>query len=456
MALFRDDFVWGAAAAAYQVEGAWDQDGKGPSVWDALCERPGAIRHGDTGKVACDHYHRYQEDVDLMAKMGLQAYRFSISWPRVMPEGTGPINEKGLDFYDRLVDALLEKGVAPYATLFHWDYPLALHAKGGWMNPDAPQWFGDYTAAVAERLGDRVRHWMTHNEPSVFLCLGHQEGVHAPGIQLGWTELFSAFKGVLKSHGTSVMALRAHCAKSPSIGLAPVGETHIPHTESPADIEAARSMGEKMPTPTGWHRSLYLDPMIKGVWPEELDRAFAFTRQTITEEELKVICQPVDFIGLNYYRTGRVKAGDDGKPEVLPTGPGFPHTSFEWDVTPEGMYWLCRFHWDAYGLPLLITENGLANIDWVDLDGRVRDPQRVDFTRRHLLQLSRAHQEGIDILGYLHWSLMDNFEWAEGYHQRFGLVHIDYETQKRTMKDSAAWYRKVIETNGESLLQPLP
>lgn len=452
---FGKDFIWGAATASYQVEGAWDADGKGPSVWDALCERPGAIYHGDTGKVACDQYHRYEEDADLMAQMGLQAYRFSISWPRVMPEGIGKVNEKGLDYYDRLTDALLAKGVQPYATLFHWDYPMELYLKGGWMNPDAHEWFGDYTRVVVEKLSDRIKGWMTLNEPQVYLTLGHVIGEHAPGVKLGWPEFMSALKGTMKSHGRAVQAIRAYSKQPAWVGMAPVGECGIPATESPEDIAAARLRGTLMDSPTGWHRDMYLDPMLKGVWPEHLEKVWAFTGVTMTEEDLKIMNQPIDWLGMNFYHAVTVKAGPDGNPVPVDTKVGAPRTAFNWPVTPEGIYWLCRFHYEQYGLPMVITENGLSSMDWVDLDGRVRDTGRIDFTRRYLLQLERGLAEGLPIKGYFHWSLMDNFEWAEGYKQRFGMIHVDFETLERTIKDSGHWYRKVIESQGAALHEPL-
>jgi beta-glucosidase len=455
MSTFPDGFVWGAATASYQVEGAWQEDGKGPSVWDALCERPGAVFSGHTGKVACDQYHRYEEDADLMRQIGLQAYRFSISWPRVLPEGIGQVNEKGLDYYDRLVDALLVKGVAPYATLFHWDYPLALYLKGGWMNPDAHHWFAEYTQVVADRLSDRVSHWMTLNEPSVFLYMGHITGEHAPGVNLGWPEFMSALKGTLKSHGMAVQALRAHAKKPLQIGVAPVGDAGIPATDSPEDVAAAKLKGTTMDYLTGWHRDLYLHPMLKGEWPEEVERTFAVTGQTLSAEDLRIIHQPLDFLGLNFYHAPTVKADERGRPVVLGQEPGHPRTAFHWDVTPEGIYWLVRFHHEIYGLPILITENGLSCTDWVDLDGKVRDPNRIDYTRRYLLSLRRAAEEGIPLIGYLHWSLMDNFEWAEGYRQRFGMIHVDYQTLKRTVKESGWWYRDVIRSHGAHLDSPL-
>ncbi|MCG9894434.1 MAG: family 1 glycosylhydrolase, partial [Fimbriimonadaceae bacterium] len=264
MTQFPDGFVWGSATASYQVEGAWNADGKGPSVWDMLTRRPGAVYGGNTGDTACNQYELYRDDAALMQKLGLQAYRFSISWPRVMPTGRGAVNEKGLDYYDRLVDALLEHGVQPYATLFHWDYPRDLYLEGGWMHPDADRFFADYAALVGERLSDRVRNWMTFNEPQVFLGMGHVTGEHAPGIKLGWGEFMSGLRGICRSHGRAVDALRAVGKQDLWIGMAPVGEIGIPATELPEDIAAARRWGSDLPAPTHWHRDIYLMPMLKG------------------------------------------------------------------------------------------------------------------------------------------------------------------------------------------------
>ncbi len=444
---FPEGFVWGAAAASYQVEGAWDADGKGLSVWDMLCRRPGAVFAGDTGDRACGHYELYAEDAKLMAELGLHAYRFSISWPRVMPDGRGPVNEKGLDFYDRLVDALLENNVRPFATLFHWDFPWALHQQGGWQNPETPELFAAYTEAVARKLGDRVKDWMTLNEPSVFISLGHERGEHAPGLRLPREEVLQVWKGVMLSHGASVRALRAN-VENAWIGSAPVADAAIPASDSPEDIAAAFACGRQMKDWTFWHRALYLDPMLKGTLPDDI-RAHMEARQVfVTDEELAAIHAPSDWLGLNYYSHQIVEADGEGGFRHVPLQAGHARTSFNWPVTEEGLYWTLRVHHDEYGLPIIVTENGLANNDWVALDGAVHDPQRIDYIARHIGQMDRALADGVDLRGYLHWSIMDNFEWAEGYSKRFGLVHVDYQTLKRTPKDSAHWYAEVIRANG--------
>ncbi|MBZ0214139.1 MAG: beta-glucosidase [Nitrospirae bacterium] len=448
---FPPNFLWGAATASFQIEGAVATDGKGPSVWDMLCQRPGAVFEGHTGDPACDHYHRMTDDVAMMAELGLQAYRFSISWPRVLPEGVGRVNARGLEFYDRLVDTLLAKGIAPYPTLFHWDYPLALYARGGWLHEDSPEWFAEYTQVMVDKLSDRVSNWMTQNEPQCFVGLGHSVGVHAPGLKLPWPEYLTVLKNSLLAHGKSVQVIRASAKTKPSVSFAPVGHGSIPASDSPEDIAAARAHDDNIKVPGVWYRSLHLDPAILGVWPEDADRVFGAYGMTMSDSDLKTICQPLDWLGLNFYSAPTVKAGPDGQPVVVKYPAGHPQNAMGWPITPEGIYWMVKFHYERYGLPIVITENGMANLDAVDEDGGVHDPQRIAYTRNYLKQLHRAIQDGIDVRGYFHWSLMDNFEWAEGYSKRFGLVHVDYATQKRTPKDSAYWYREVIRSNGEAL-----
>ena len=448
---FRPDFVWGAVTAAYQIEGAAREDGKGLSVWDMMCRQPGKTWLGQTGDIACDHYHRADEDVALMRDLGLQAYRFSISWPRVLPEGTGAVNARGLDFYDRLVDRLLANHVQPWVTLFHWDFPLALFHRGGWMNPSSPQWFADYTRVVVDRLSDRVRHWMTLNEPQCFIWFGHSTGMHAPGLRYDFPEVVQAGHHALLAHGRSVQVIRAHAKKTPLVGWAPATITYFPATESEADIAAARQLTFAHHERSLWSNSWWADPIVTGRYPEDALRLFGEAAPKATAEEMATIRQPIDFLGANIYTGSQVRAGPDGTPEILANPTGHPHTHFVWPVTPETIYWGTRFVFERYRLPIVITENGLSCHDWVSLDGRVHDPQRIDFLTRYLRQLRRAAAEGVDVRGYFHWSLMDNFEWAEGYKQRFGLVHVDYATQRRTPKDSAAWFRDVIRTNGANL-----
>ncbi|MCX6030616.1 MAG: GH1 family beta-glucosidase [Chloroflexi bacterium] len=451
---FPKGFIWGAASASYQVEGAAFEDGKGLSVWDMFCRKEGAIWNGQSGEVACDHYHRYREDVALMKELGLQAYRLSISWPRVLPHGTGAVNPKGLDFYDRLVDELLAAGIEPWVTLFHWDHPYDLYCRGGWLNPYSSDWFADYTAVVADALSDRVTHWMTHNEPACFIGLGLQDGRHAPGDKLGFGQVLWATHNALLGHGKAVQTLRARARRPLQIGLAYNGPVVVPASDRPADVEAARlAMFTILPTGRHmWNNSWWLDPIFFGRYPADGWQAFGADVPPVKDGDLKTINQPLDFLGVNiYYQDPTIRAGADGRPEPVPFPVGTAQTAFKWNVTPDALYWGPRFLYERYKAPMVITENGLSCMDWVALDGHVHDPQRIDFTQRYLLAYERAGQDGVDIRGYFHWSILDNFEWSEGYKERFGLVYVNYPTQQRIPKDSAYWYKQVIATNGARL-----
>lgn len=448
---FRSDFVWGAGTSAYQVEGAAREQGRGDSVWDEFCRTPGKVHQGHTGDVACDHVHRYEEDVALMRRIGLRAYRFSVSWPRVMPEGTGRVNEAGLGFYDRLVDALLAAGIDPWVTLFHWDYPLTLLHRGGWLNRDSAAWMADYAAVVVDRLSDRVTKWITINEPQIFIGIGHRDGANAPGLRLPPRDWLLAGHHALLAHGRAAQVIRARAKKLPTVGWAPIGRVRIPATPAPADVEAARLATGSVLAPDQWNNTWFGDPVVLGRYPEDGLRLFGADAPTPAPGDLETIRQPLDFYGINVYDAEVYRAGAGGRPELVPHPPGHPRTAFNWPIVPDALYWGARFLHERYKLPIVVTENGLSNTDWVDLDGKVRDPQRIDYTRRYLLGLRRAASEGVDVRGYFHWSLLDNFEWAEGYNQRFGLVHVDFATQARTLKESAGWYRGVIESNGAAL-----
>ena len=445
---FPKNFVWGAAAASYQVEGAAREDGKGLSVWDMLCRQPGKIWEGNTGDVACDHYHRFREDARIMGGIGLQAYRFSISWPRVMPNGTGAVNAKGLDFYDRLVDALLANKVQPWATLFHWDYPYELFCRGGWLNRDSADWFADYAGVIVDRLGDRVRHWMTQNEPQCYIGAGHFSGEHAPGLKMGAAEIVRMIHHSLLAHGKAVQVIRARAKAKPLIGAAPVGIVKIPASASRADIAAARKAMFSVNNDISWNNAWYIDPMILGRYPQDGLKQFgALLADVLRPGDMKIIAQPLDFFGCNIYNGQPVRAARAGcRPVENEIGPAL--TTMTWKVTPESLYWGPRFFYERYKLPVVITENGMANCDWVHADGKVHDPQRIDFLRRYLRELGRAIKDRIPVLGYMQWSIMDNFEWSLGFKQRFGLVYVDYSTGKRTLKDSALWYKQVIASNG--------
>jgi beta-glucosidase len=452
---FPHSFTWGAATSAYQIEGGATQGGRGRSVWDSFCRTPGAVHLDQNGDTACDHYNRWRDDVDLMSGMGLRAYRFSISWARVFPEGTGALNAPGLDFYDRLVDGLLAANIRPFATLFHWDYPEALYLRGGWLNRDSVGWFADYAATVVDRLSDRVRDWMTLNEPQCFLKFGHGDGRNAPGLRLPLPEQLLAGHHVLMAHGAGVRAIRAHARSESSVGWAPVAIVKMPATvaESAAEVEAARRAMFSVTKPDLWNNTWFADPIVLGRYPEDGLALYGSAAPAIRAGDMELIQQPLDFFGVNIYEGERVR--QDASGAILPVSrvPGHPTTAFGWPVEPDSLYWGPRFIHERYRLPVYVTENGYSGTDWVSLDGKVHDPQRIDFTRRYLMALRRAIEDGADVRGYFHWSLLDNFEWSEGYKQRFGLVHVDFGTLERTPKDSAEWYAQVIRTNGAGLAQ---
>lgn len=447
---FPEGFVWGAAAAAYQIEGASSEDGKGPSIWDQFSNRPDATWNGQTGDVACDHYHRYREDVALMREIGLRAYRLSLSWARILPQGIGELSPKGLDFYERLIDELCGAGIEPWVTLFHWDYPLSLYHRGGWLNRDSAEWFAEYAGVVARRLSDRVRCFITLNEPQVFIGAGHQEGRHAPGDRLAFSEVLRAGHHALLAHGRATQALRAESRQPVRVGVAPVGLTKLPATGSLEDTEAARRATFSVGARTAWSNTWWMDPVFLGRYPEDGLTLFGADAPRVGAKDFEIIRQPLDFFGVNVYEGQHVRAGTEG-PEIAPRPVGFPITAFDWGVTPEAAYWAARFFWERYRLPIVVTENGISCRDWPARDGKVHDPARIDFMHRYLLELRRAIGEGVPVEGYFHWSFIDNFEWAHGYKHRFGLVYCDYPSQRRIMKDSAAWYARVIETNGAML-----
>ncbi len=449
---FPKNFTWGVAAASYQIEGGWNADGKGLSVWDMFCRLENRVWESNTGDTACDHYHRWCEDLRLMRDLGVQAYRLSLSWNRLIPDGAGKVNPKGIAFYDRLFDEMLKLGIEPWVTLFHWDYPYELYCRGGWLNRDSVGWFSDYAALAAKRYGDRVRHWMTVNEPQCFISLGHFEGSNAPGVKLGWTEVLRAGHHALLAHGAGVQAIRAHAAAKPRIGYAPVGIVSYPENEArKADVNAARKAMFSITAKTNWNNTWWMDPVFLGVYPKDGQNIFEKHLPAIRSGDMKLIAQPLDFMGVNIYNGRAITAGPKGEATTGPYKVGPDLTAMRWPVTPRSLYWGPKFFHERYGQPIVVTENGLSCADWVSLDGRVHDPQRIDFLARYLREYRRAAADGVPVRGYFQWSIMDNFEWAEGYKQRFGLIHVDYQTQKRTPKDSYFWYKKVIQDNGASL-----
>ena len=450
---FPKDFIWGTATASFQIEGAWDEDGKSPSIWDEFCEQPGAISDHSNGRIACDHYHRFREDVALMADRGIRNYRFSVSWPRILPEGTGKVNEAGVAFYNELIDCLLEHGIRPWMTIYHWDLPACLERKGGWVNDQIPEWFAEYTGVLAERFGDRVKDFFTINEPQCIIGLGYMTGGFAPGLKLELKDQVIACHNLLKSHGRACQVLREK-VKDVRIGYAPCGASAIPKDENnPADVEAARkayfTMEKNSPSfSVAW----FSDPVVLGTYPADGLEYFGQYLPEGWQEDMKLICQKLDYYAQNLYEGREVRAADNENGwEDAPYPAGHPRTACGWPVTPRALYWAPRFLTERYKLPFIVTENGMSSHDWVMSDGKVHDPHRIDYLRRYIRELRRAVEDGVDICGYFCWSLMDNFEWARGYSERFGLVYVDYTTGKRTAKDSFDWFAEMVRTNGENL-----
>lgn len=448
---FAKDFVWGAATSSYQIEGTGRDSGKGQNIWDVFTKEPGRVYEGHTGDIACDHYHRFREDVAYMKELGLKGYRFSIDWSRVLPEGTGKVNEKGIDFYNALIDELLEQGIEPYITLYHWELPYEIYKRGGWMNPEIVEWFGQYARLVAERFSDRVKYFFTLNEPQCFVGLGFLQGCHAPGVKAPLRDTFEMAHNALKAHGRAVQMLRAYGKQNVQIGYAPTSGMCYPEKETPKDIEAARKALFALPDDLSnwtWNVSWWSDPVILGKYPEEGMKKYEKYLPVITDEDMKLISQPIDFYGQNIYNGRCIRMGTDGRPEEVRRPAGFPKTATNWPVTPEALYWGPKFLYERYRKPIYITENGMACHDTVSQDGKVHDPNRIDFLARYRKNLKRAAEE-IDIRGYFQWSLMDNFEWDKGYAERFGIIYVDFETQERIWKDSAYWYRDLIRRNGD-------
>ena len=435
-AAFPADFLWGTATSAYQIEGAWNEDGRGESIWDRFSHTPGRVKGGDTGDVACDHYHRWQEDIALLQKLGVNAYRFSIAWPRVFPQGEGEPNPKGLDFYDRLVDGLLEAGIEPFVTLYHWDLPQALHEKGGWVNRETTHAFARYAQTVAQRLGDRVRYWITHNEPWVVAFLGYHWGIHAPGIQDSRAAL-AVTHHLLLSHG---MALEAIRSQAPQAQVGITLDFSWVEAAAPEHQAEARAMD-------AWRNRWFIEPLMGRGYPADAVHDFhqkgwleAPHLPWVQQGDLERIAQPLDFLGVNYYT--RTLVGGEGDRE---------RTDIGWEVYPEGLYKLLNRLTFEYNLPALyITENGASYNDAPDEDGQIRDERRVAYLESHFAAAARALRCGVPLKGYFVWSLLDNFEWAEGYSQRFGLIWVDFATQERRLKASAHWYRDFLHSRTAS------
>jgi beta-glucosidase len=441
---FPEGFVWGVAAASAQIEGAAREDGKGESIWDRFATLPGKIKNGDSPETACDHYHRFEADADLMRRLGVRHYRLSIAWPRVVPAGDGPVNPPGLDFYDRLIDALLARGITPWVTLFHWDLPQALEDRGGWLVRQTPEAFARYAEVVVKRLADRVSNWFTVNEIPCFIGNGYGNGYFAPGKQVDAKALNQAYHHGLLAHGHAVAAVRAWGGSKARVGLVHnhLPAPPIPITSSAADVGSARIEYERT------NRQL-MGPVFLGEYPEAFLAEAGKDAPAIEPGDMSLIGQPTDFLGLNVYAGNFVRAGRDGLPEVLPFPRQYPTGHLDWlRITPECMYWSVRLASEVFGVrTFYMTESGATFDDTMTASGEVLDLDRREYVRSYLVSLRQAIDEGFDVRGYFVWSLLDNFEWAEGYGRRFGIVHVDYATQKRTPKLSARWYAEVIREN---------
>ncbi len=452
---FPKDFVWGAATSAYQIEGAWNEDGRGVSIWDTFSHTPGKVANNENGDIAVDHYHRYKDDIRLMTELGLKAYRFSTSWTRILPEGTGRVNKKGLDFYDRLIDESLKKKIEPYVCLFHWDLPQTLQDKGGWTNRDTAYAFAEYARIVTGLVSDRVKVIFTHNEPWVAAIVGYFLGEHAPGFK-DPAQGIKALHHLLLSHGLACEAIRASAKKPVKIGITLNLNPVYPASDSKKDREAA------LRTDAILNRSV-LDPLLKGTTPiQEFAIGRMLSSSLIKDGDMEKIRQ-LDLLGVNYYSRSVMK--HDAKSPLVAAAQTFPEGneySGMWEIFPTGIHEILMRVWKDYlspspltppplgeGIPeLMVTENGIPVPDGLDFDGRVRDERRIRYLESHIAQVHRAIKDGAPIKGYFHWSLTDNFEWALGYGPRFGLVYVDYKTLKRTIKDSGRWFANVIRNNG--------
>lgn len=447
----KNDFIWGTATSSFQIEGAVDEDGRKPSVWDYYSRTvPDVIRNNDRADVACDHYHRWEEDVQWLKKLGVKNYRLSVSWSRVLPDGTGRINKAGLYFYDRLVDALIENGITPWITLYHWDTPLALHYRGGWLNREIVGWFAEYAKVLVDRLSDRVSNWITINEPQCFLGNAFNNGVFAPFTKHPVCDQLLMAHNVLLAHGAAVDVIREHAKLQPNIGMAPTCWPKFPADENdPACIEAARNATFSVdPARVTCDAPWYLDAVYLGHYPEDGVRKLHRFMPEIKTGDMEQISRPLDFFGMNAYGGYPM----DANGELVSVPAGAPRSAIFWWLNEQSLYWNARYMYDRYKQPIIFTENGFAGLDYLRDGDRIVDPERIDYIKRMVRQLNRITNDGIDLRGYFYWSLMDNFEWANGFSPRFGLLHVDYQTLERTPKQSFDFYRSVIESNGAVVL----
>lgn len=445
---FPKGFLWGAATAAYQVEGAWDADGKGPNIWDDFSHILGKINNDENGDISADAYHHYAEDILLMRKIGLQAYRFSINWARIIPNGRGEINPAGLAYYDALVNRLIENGITPWLTLYHWELPSALERQGGWRSRNTVEAFGELAAVIAKHFDGRVKHYMTINEPQCLVMLGYRLGIHAPGLQLSDNEMPEIIHNTLLSHGYATKALRQNSSSPIKIGFISTGKLCYPEHDTPPN----RAVAEKLSfcsQQDDWifSHDLFCDPVILGHYGNQLPPCMENFIAKINPADMEIIHQVPDFLGLNIYNGHEVAENGSNVKKYM----GYPRTALKWPVTPEVMHYGPLWLFRRYHLPILITENGLSCNDRIFLDGKVHDLERIDFLQRYLRELRKAMAEGVPVPGFFHWSLLDNFEWHSGYNERFGLIFVNFRTQERIMKDSALWYAKLIKSNGECL-----
>lgn len=444
---FPANFLWGAATAAYQIEGAVSEDGRGPSIWDDFSAIPGKTYQGDNGNVAANHYHRIAEDTALMSQLGLKAYRFSIAWPRILPQGRGTVNPAGLDFYDRLVDTLLTRGITPFATLYHWDLPSALEASGGWVNRDTAYAFADYAEIVTQRLGDRVSNWITLNEPWCSAYLGYGIGVHAPGKQ-NRQSIVDAAHHLLLAHGLAIPRMRAHVPAQAQLGIT-LNVTQVYAADERPETQRDVALADEFSN--GW----FLEPLFHGQYPAHFFANLGVNEPPIQEQDLSIISTPIDFLGVNYYSRQLIRGAasqplSDQCQHVSPV-PGACYTDMAWEIYPQGLSDFLINIQRQYALPnIYVTENGAAFEDHWDGNDQVSDPRRIDYLRSHIMSLAEAIKQGVPLHGYFVWSLMDNFEWAEGYSKRFGIVYTDYPTQSRIIKESGHWYAALLAAHREA------
>ena len=436
---YATNFIWGAASASYQIEGGWKEGGKGLSIWDVFSHTPGKVSQGDTGDVACNHYFDFQKDIEIMKELNIEHYRFSISWPRIVPDGDGAVNPEGLAYYDALVNALLANGITPFITLYHWDLPQALQDKGGWLNREIVTAFARYAEIIVTHFADRVSNYMTINEPQCIAFLGYKEGLHAPGLQLDNYQVMKVFHHLAMAHGAAVKSMRSASEKPLQIGFAATGKLCYPSEETPENLDLARKLTFTIdPDKWGFSHHIFADGILKGIYPDLSSILDPAMIDFILPEDMQLMCQPIEFYGVNVYNGSEVSTT---VPDYyVPKYAGFPKTALKWPITPEVMNWGLRILYERYQLPIIISENGLSCNDKIYRDQQVHDIERIDFLSSYLSEMELAIDAGTPVIGYFHWALTDNFEWHSGYDERFGLVYIDYRNQNRIIKDSGYWY----------------